>query len=200
MFPDYFGKKLYQPPKENYMTPSVDIIRTNIRLQDGVKIPWPERVTNLLMNPEYQHIVAMTAAAYAAQGHKVLVVSDRVSMLKTCANLIGDNAICITGDVPHQEREEQLKLISTGEKEVLCGTKSIFSEGYSENALSCLIIGSPMNNEPQLTQLIGRVIRLREGKRKPKIVDFSLLGNTARRQLSARVAYYIRMGYNIREI
>ena len=44
------------------------------------------------MDAEYVHGVAMTAARYAAEGHKVLVVSDRVKFLKSCAALVGDNA------------------------------------------------------------------------------------------------------------
>ena len=44
------------------------------------------------------------------------------------------------------------------DKNILFGTQSIFSEGISLNDLSCLVLGTPINNEPLLTQLIGRVI------------------------------------------
>ena len=57
-----------------------------------------------------------------------------------------------------------------------------------------------MNNEPLLTQLIGRVIRKKEGKKEPVVVDIQLKGNTARRQASNRVGYYMKQGYNIREL
>lgn len=78
VFRDYFGSKIFKPPKENYMTPSIEIYRSNIRFMDGASIPWANRVNALANNNEYQHSVAMLAAAYAAKGHKVLVVSDRV--------------------------------------------------------------------------------------------------------------------------
>jgi len=200
VFRDYFGNKLYQPPKENFMTPSIDIYRSEIRFMDGANIPWANRVNNLANNDEYRHSVAMLAAAYAARGHKVLVVSDRVHFLRSCAELVGENAICVTGEVPHEQREELLDEINYGKKNILFGTQAIFSEGISVNSLSVLILGTPINNEPLLTQLIGRVIREQEGKQNPVVIDIHLKGKTATRQASNRMGYYMKQGYKINQI
>ena len=162
--------------------------------------PWANRVTALANNEEYRHSVSMLAAAYAARGHKVLVVSDRVGFLRGCAELTGEKAVCVTGEVEHEEREKLVDGILYGDKNVLFGTQSIFSEGISVNNLSCLILGTPINNEPLLTQLIGRVIRLQEGKRDPVVIDIHLKGNTANRQASNRVGYYMKQGYKITQI
>ena len=200
VFRDYFSKNVYKPPKENFMTPKVDIVKSEIRFMDGARIPWANRVTNLATNEEYIHTVSMLAAFYAAKGHKVLVVSDRVNFLKNCAILAGDKAICVTGDVPHEERETLLNEINYGNKNILFGTQAIFSEGISVNALSVLILGTPINNEPLLTQLIGRVIREREGKKTPIIVDIHLKGNTAKKQASNRMGYYMKQGWQINQV
>ena len=74
VFRDYFSPNVYKPPKENFMTPSIDIFRSEIRFMDGARTPWATRVNNLANNEEYRHTVAMLASAYAARGHKVLVV------------------------------------------------------------------------------------------------------------------------------
>ena len=198
VFRDYFGNTLFQPPKENYMTPSVHLVNSEIRFMDGAKIPWANRVSQLSNDEEYRHTVAMLAAAYAAKGHKVLVVSDRVAFLKACAELTGDKAICVTGEVPHEQREELVEEILTGNKNVLYGTQAIFSEGISVDTLSCLILGTPVNNEPLLTQLVGRVIRKREGKIDPVIIDIHLKGNTARKQASNRVGFYMKQGWDMK--
>ena len=166
---------------------------------DGSSIPWANRVNELAYNPEYQNSVAMTASAYAARGHKVLVVSDRVDFLKTCARLTGDDAVCVTGAIPHEERPDIIKQIFE-DKNILYGTQSIFSEGISLDILSCLILGTPINNEPLLTQLIGRVIRKEENKRDPVIVDIHLKGNTAKRQASTRMGHYMKQGYQIKQL
>ena len=200
VFRDYFGNKLFQPPKENFMTPSIDIYRSEVRFMDGANIPWANRVNNLANNEEYVHSVSLLASYYAARGHKVLVVSDRVHFLKTCAQLVGEKAICVTGDVPHEERESLIDEINYGDKEILFGTQAIFSEGISVNALSVLILGTPINNEPLLTQLIGRVIREQEGKKSPVVVDIHLKGKTATRQASNRMGYYMKQGYKINQI
>ena len=118
VFRDYFGHKVLRPPKENYMIPSIDVVKTDIRFMDGARIPWALRVNNLANNHEYQHLVAMLASAYAAKGHKVLVVSDRVTFLKNCAQLAGESAICVTGDVPHEERDGMLNKIRSGSKNI----------------------------------------------------------------------------------
>ena len=198
VFRDYFGNTLFKPPKENYMTPTVHIVPSEIRFMDGAKIPWANRVTKLATDEEYQHTVSMLAAAYAARGHKVLVVSDRVSFLKRCAELTGDKAICVTGEVSHEDRETLVDEILYGDKEVLYGTQAIFSEGISVDTLSCLILGTPVNNEPLLTQLVGRVIRKKEGKIDPVIIDIHLKGNTARKQASNRVGFYMKQGWNMK--
>jgi|TARA_Y100000813_G_scaffold140784_1_gene102268 superfamily II DNA or RNA helicase len=196
VFRDYFGDNVMKPPKENYLVPKIDILKTEIRFLDGSYTPWAERINHLTMDAEYVHGVAATAARYAAEGHKVLVVSDRVKFLKSCAALVGEKAVSITGDMDFAERERTMEKIKN-EKQILFGTQSIFSEGISINELSCLVLGTPVNNDPLLTQLIGRIIRKIDGKKQPVVVDFHLKGKTAARQASARMGYYMKQGYEV---
>jgi superfamily II DNA or RNA helicase len=86
------------------------------------------------------------------------------------------------------------------DKDILYGTQSIFSEGISLNCLSCLLLATPVNNEPLLTQLIGRIIRREEGKKTPVVIDINLLGKTARRQANNRLGYYMKQGYDINHL
>jgi len=199
VFRDYFGQTVHKPPKENYMPPKIDIIASEVRFMDGQNIPWANKVTHLSYQEEYVHSVAMIASAYAAKGHKVLVVSDRVEFLKTCAKLSGDEAISITGDVPHEVRPKMMKQLWE-DKNILYGTQSIFSEGVSLDCLSCLVLGTPVNNEPLLTQLIGRIIRIQEDKLQPVVVDINLQGKTARRQANNRRGYYMKQGYEVNDL
>ena len=68
------------------------------------------------------------------------------------------------------------------------------------DCLSCLILGTPVNNDPLLTQLIGRIIRLYEGKPQPVVLDLHLVGKTATKQANARMGYYIKEGYDVSDI
>ena len=200
VFRDYFSPTVYKPPKENFLTPSVHVYRSEVRFPDGSNIPWAKRVNALVNNDEYRHSVAMIASAYAARGHKVLVVSDRVHFLKSCAELTGEKSICVTGEVAHEDREKLVDEILYGNKEILYGTQAIFSEGISVNTLSCLILATPINNEPLLTQLIGRVVRKHDNKRDPVVIDIHLKGKTAQRQASNRMGYYMKQGYQIKQL
>ena len=196
VFRDYFGHNVLKPPKENYMTPKVDVIKSEVRFLDGSYTPWAERINHLVNTEEYVHSISLIAAKYAAEGHKVLVVSDRVAFLKVCHRLVGDNSVCITGDMDFAERDKTMKQIG-GSKNILFGTQAIFSEGISLDDLSCLVLGTPVNNDPLLTQLIGRIIRQKEGKIQPVVVDIHLKGKTATRQANARMGYYIKQDYKV---
>ena len=83
-------------------------------------------------------------------------------------------------------------------KDILYGTQAIFSEGISLDALSCLVLATPINNDPLLTQLIGRIIRKKEGKKVPIVVDIHLKGKTASKQAKARYGFYMKQGYEVR--
>ena len=200
IFRDYFSDTVFKPPKENYLVPIVNVLKSGIRFPDGHNIPWASRINTIAYDWEYQNMIGVLAAGYAAKGHKVLVVSDRVDFLKQVSRLVGDNSICVTGDVPHEERPAIIKQIFGEGVDILFGTQSIFSEGISLDCLSCIILATPINNEPLLTQLIGRVIRKNENKPQPVVVDIHLVGKTATRQANARMGYYMKQGYEVKTI
>lgn len=199
IFQDYFSPILHRPAKENTLTPEIIIHKSEIRFPDGAGTPWAKRVNAVAYSEEYQHLVAFLGSAMVSQGHKVLIVSDRTELLKNVAKLCGDDFICITGEVKIDEREPLEKQLYEN-KHGLCGSISIYKEGISINCLSCLILATPINNEPLLEQLIGRVIRNYEGKQQPAVIDIHLKGNTARRQASERMGHYIKNGYRISNI
>lgn len=194
---DYFGNTVYKPPKENQMTPKVLILKSDIRFMDGARIPWAVRVNDLCNNNEYRHLVAMLSATYAAKGHKILTVADRVHFLKVCADLAGDKAISITGEDDIASRDALESRLLTGEINQVFGTGKIFSEGISIPPLSCLILAGPINNEPLLEQLVGRIQRELKGKLQPIIIDINLKGNTVKRQANNRLGFYMKQGWQI---
>lgn len=196
MMPDYFGFTKFVPPAENYIKPRVDIVQSNIRFMDG-RTPWALRVNDLVRNEEYGKLIAMLAAVYKNKGHKVLLVSDRVRFLKRLKLTIGKHAVIITGENTLEEREERLDRVKAGKVDILLGTQAIFAEGISVNPLSCLILATPVNNTPLLTQLIGRVVREYPDKQQPVVVDINLKGKTAQRQAGFRLSHYRQQEYNV---
>jgi superfamily II DNA or RNA helicase len=193
---DFFGDTVLRPPSENYMVPRIDVIMSGIRLPGTGALPWATRMNMLTQHTEYKELITLLAAFYSNQGHKVLLLSDRIKFLEDCAEVLGERALLVTGKVGLDVRSKLASIME--EKDILLGTQSIFSEGISVNALSCLILATPVNNEPLLTQLIGRVVRKLPDKKQPVVVDIQLKGGTAVKQARARLSHYRLEGYDMR--
>lgn len=199
LLPDYFGTKIFKPARTNMMMPNIYRIPTAIPFSDNAEIPWAHRVNDLLSRADFQNMILSAAVAQAEKGHKVLIVSDRVFFLEYCNEILEDQSILITGSVK-ENREEILREIRQPHKSFVWATTSIFSEGISESALSSLILTTPMNNDSLLEQLIGRIVRVQEGKKTPEVLDFLLQGSTAKRQAAGRLRLYINRGYTVKDL
>jgi superfamily II DNA or RNA helicase len=194
VFCDYFGKTIFRPPPENAMTPEVDVIDCGIALPEVIGNNWAQRINQLMDIPEYKALIMRLADYYAKKGHKILVVQDRVEFAKSCVEN-RPKAVAITGALK-DGREEEMDRIFTDIDEIW-GITSIFKEGISKDILSCLILAGPINNEPMLEQLVGRIQRPQPNKLPPKVVDIKLAGWTGSKQFQARLGFYMRMGYKI---
>lgn len=198
VFKDYFGPNIIKPPAENSMNPVVHVIESGLQIPEMPgKASWAHRVNALLESSLYRELIQKVADIYVGEGHKLLVVADRVSFLTESANR-RKGAIAITGQT-QEGREEQIARIEKDINEIW-GTTSIFKEGISQDILSCLILGSPINNDPMLEQLIGRIQRVIPNKPQPVVVDIKLAGWTGTNQFQARLGHYIRMGYEVKYI
>lgn len=200
VFKDYFGSKIFRPDKENTMIPEVHVIDCGIQFSDYSGASWAEKINVLKESSLYRNLVIALADKYANDGHKVVVVSERVEFLRACSEASNNPSDLLIGSVKEDAREKIIKSVFDGSINQVWGTQSLVSEGLSINPLSCLILATPLNNMPLLEQLIGRIIREHPGKPKPVIVDIKLSGNTVSRQHSNRLGHYMKEGYEIKFI
>lgn len=190
---DYLSSDIIVPPKENVIDPIVRVFQSSCELPPGKA--WSKRVTELLQDSNYINEVCSLADAQAARGHKVLVVGDRLDFLYTCSDILADNSVCITSRTKNS-KELQNQILS-GSKQILFGTTSIFKEGISINPLSCLILGSPINNDALLEQLAGRIMRKHKDKLTPELIDIKLGGNTGYNQFKTRISFYLSENWKV---
>ena len=195
LFKDFFGLKLYQPPQENTMVPKVRIVKTGVGLSEGDA--WAIKINKLLYDPDYQELIAVIAAQEIVAGHKVLIIADRVEFLQKVGELIGPECVCIVGETTFEQRVELKRQIEDGEKSCIAGSRQIFSEGISVNILSCVILAAPIANDALLEQIIGRIMRMQEGKLEPLVIDMNFASPSDRRQNKMRLALYQRKGWEI---
>lgn len=155
-----------------------------------------------MTNPTYRAQVSQIIRAYIEAGHKLLIVADRTEFLEALHLEFSGSSFLITGSIKGMElRNSIMKAVSEFAKGcALFATQSIFSEGVSLNCLSCLVLATPVNNEPLLKQLIGRVIRQDVGKPQPVIVDINLAGSTGKNHANERKKSYINWGFQIKFI
>lgn len=194
LFSDYFSKLLFSPKVANTHKPIIHMYDTGVELGGTKDTPWALRVNELTANPKYCKLVASLAKGYARLGHRVLVVCDRIDLLKTVHNAI-DTSLLIVGTVELDDRLKVMAAVSRGEADVLCASQSIFAEGISLNELSCVILATPINNESLLEQITGRIQRMCEGKLHPIVVDLRLEGGTGYRHRTNRRMIYNQNGW-----
>jgi superfamily II DNA or RNA helicase len=199
---DYFGFDKFVGVVENVMNPTVHLYTTSMPLQANEFIPWANIVSKLVADPEYLAIVGNLTRHYVSLGHKVLVLSDRTALLETLHLEMPEDSLIITGKISKSEdRQRIMKTVSDHERGLaLFATQSIFSEGVSLNELSCVILGAPINNDPLLEQICGRVMRNAEGKLEPVIVDIGFSGGTGIKHRNNRTAVYINKGWKLRNM
>lgn len=198
LFKDYFGSNIIKPKQSNTINPTIHTLKTGMRLLPGV--PWVKKINALLYDYDYQQFIAGVAQRYINKGHKVLVVASRVEFLQGVKNALGDSALLVVGGTELKDRQAAEKAINTGAKQAIVGSRQIFAEGISINALSCLILAEPISNDILLEQLIGRVMRLHSDKLDPVVVDMHFSGVSEKKQNATRLAFYIQKGWQVVEL
>jgi superfamily II DNA or RNA helicase len=195
VFGDYFGQHVVKPPQSNTMTPQVKIIKPGIILKPGAT--WVEKINDLTQNDDYRRFIASLALTQMSKGHSVLVIADRVEFLEKVSEYVGDESVLVVGGSELEERQLAKEQLLSGEKKCVCGSRQIFSEGISVNILSCVILAVPMSNDSLLEQIVGRVMRLHEGKLNPLVIDIQFSGFADKKQNNDRLGLYMRKGWEI---
>ncbi len=194
MFPDYFGPKVLKPPQNNTMNPTIHCLKVKQKLPPGKT--WADKVTALLEDREYIELIATLAAIKVNEGHKVLIVADRVQFMYKVQELLGDQAVVIVGET--KDRDAEMQKVRDGVANVICGSRQIFSEGISLNILSCLIMAVPIVNPATLEQVIGRIMRLAPGKLDPIVLDMHFQGRAENNQASTRLSFYLEKQWEVK--
>jgi len=198
LFNDYFGNIVFRPKQANTINPVIHIIQSNITLKPGV--PWVEKINELTQNDYYRKFISGIANYHIMEGHSVLVVADRVEFLEAVKSYVGETCLLVTGDTSYEERQYAKEQILSKQKMCIAGSRQIFSEGISINALSCVILAVPMSNDSLLEQIVGRIMRPYPNKPQPIVVDIQFSGWADKKQNNDRFGLYIRKGWTIQSV
>ena len=109
-----------------------------------------------------------------------LILSDRLEhlelLIKILPSEMADKAVMISGKMTSKkgkaEREQALEDMRTGKKKYLFATYSLAKEGLDIPCLERLFMVTPQKDYAVITQSIGRIARIYEGKSEPIVYDF----------------------------
>lgn len=110
-----------------------------------------------------------------APGRKAIAFCADVQHAKDLADIFQQNGIeskALSGKSTEDERRESLQAFSRGDIQVLtnCG---LFTEGFDEPSIDCVLMARPTNEKILYTQCIGRGTRKYPGKNDCIIIDFA---------------------------
>lgn len=127
-----------------------------------------------VVNTEQVNEITVRSWLAKAQGRKSTLVfcvdlSHVAGLTQTFRNH-GIDARFVTGDTPKAERSERLEAFKAGGFPVLinCG---VFTEGTDIPNIDCVILARPTRSRNLLVQMIGRGMRLYQGKTNCHVID-----------------------------
>lgn len=117
---------------------------------------------------------------FEERNHSCLILSDRLEHLERLMALLPPTmqpyAVMISGKMTSKkgkaEREQALEDMRTGKKKYLFATYSLAKEGLDIPCLERLFMVTPQKDYAVITQSIGRIARVHEGKVDPIVYDF----------------------------
>lgn len=190
---DYFGPNLVIAKDSNKLTPAVEVIKTTVpfTIRDPNR-DWTKQLTKIALNVSYLNLIADRVIAKVAHGRCVLILSERIDMLKALQERIPKSVLLVGAT---KNRDEILE--GAGTKYDVILTTKIFDEGISCHRLDTLVLTCPSNNQAKLEQRIGRIQRDHIDKKSPLIMDFWLVGPIVQAQQKSRLEWYIQKKFPI---
>lgn len=106
----------------------------------------------------------------------MIVLANRVEYLQKMQERIGGKSICLSGTgnskKVKQERAEALEKLNAGELDCVFATYQLSAEGLDVPNLRYVVFATPEKDETKVTQSVGRVGRIAEGKKIGIVIDF----------------------------
>ena len=123
---------------------------------------------------------AIRACIVSEFRHSCLILSDRLEHLEFLMNTLPDfmreKAVMVSGKMTSKkgkaDREKAIEDMRSGKKKYLFATYALAKEGLDIPCLERLFLITPQKDYAVITQRIGRIARVHEGKADPIAYDF----------------------------
>lgn len=153
------------------VVPKMDWLKTEFKPES--KMDWANLITAMTEDDKRNKLIFDKAEELVRGGRQVLVLSDRVEHCHVIAAEMekrGISAGALVGSMNKTERAAQLKAADDGEIQVLTAT-TLADEGLDLPGLEAVILTCPTKALGRVQQRVGRIMRPRNGKKEPIVVD-----------------------------
>jgi superfamily II DNA or RNA helicase len=140
------------------------------------------------------------------QGRSPLVLTNRKDHIERLANGLStvQHVLVLKGGMGKKQRKgiaEQLASIPDGTPRVLLATGSYIGEGFDDSRLDTLFLTMPISWRGTLQQYVGRLHRIRDGKKVVSVFDYvDAQVPMLARMYEKRLRGYRAIGYEIEPI
>ncbi len=181
------GEIVYTVPKEEVkdkiMQVGIKPLNTGVEIDrsclntDGT-LNYTKLISYLCEDFRRNHFIA--GWLVAEHDHSCLILSDRLEHLEYLMNSLPEamreKAVMVSGKMTSKkgkaQREQAIEDMRAGRKKYLFATYSLAKEGLDIPCLERLFLTTPQKDYTVVTQSIGRIARIFEGKADPVAYDF----------------------------
>ena len=148
----------------------------------------------LLEEPDRLKTIAQLIAQVNATGN-TLVLVDRVAGGHALVDLLGDQAVFVSGATKAKARQDEYDEVATSTGKIIVATYGIAAVGINIPRIFNLVLIEPGKSFVRVIQSIGRGIRKAEDKDHVQIWDVTSTCKFAKRHLTKRKQFYKDAAY-----
>ena len=148
----------------------------------------------LLEEPDRLKTIAQLIAQVNATGN-TLVLVDRVAGGHALVELLGDQAVFVSGATKAKVRQDEYDEVATSTGKIIVATYGVAAVGINLPRIFNLVLVEPGKSFVRVIQSIGRGIRKAEDKDHVQIWDVTSTCKFAKRHLTKRKQFYKEANY-----
>jgi superfamily II DNA or RNA helicase len=126
----------------------------------------------IVNNSERNKKIAEIAEKAYSNGKKVLILCSQIDHMDEIMSELKKPHLMINGKLKKKAREDIVKQINSFSNGMIVVSSSVFDEGVDFPNLDTIILAAGGKSSIKLTQRVGRILRIQEGKKMAEIHDF----------------------------
>ena len=132
-------------------------------------------ITELIKDKDRNCLIAQDAGFQQHKSGVCLILTDRKIHCYILKEFLKDDNLestVLVGSLAKKEREEIIKDLNGGKIKILIATGQLIGEGFDYKNFTSIFLTTPIRSKNRVTQYIGRILRVMEGKKNAMIYDY----------------------------